>query len=343
VTELDAADLDALGFAAEAGVHRIPVTTPFAIGDVNLYLVEGEQLTLVDAGPNSATALGALETGLHALGHALADVDVLFVTHQHIDHIGLAGEIARRAEAELVCLDLLAPVLDDWAAFSQQDDDDAFLLMSRHGVEPHVAEALHAVASVVRGWGAPATVDRTLADGETLSVGGRDLGVHWRPGHSPSDTVLHDAAARILLAGDHLLKDISSNAVIARPMGVPLGPWPDDVHRPAPLLQYRESLRATRALDFDVALGGHGGPVTDHRTLIDERLLGHERRAQQFLELLGDRALSAHEIATERWDEVAITQAFLTLSEVLGHLDLLIEEGVVAEDRSEHVIRFART
>ncbi len=340
---MDAADQDALRVASEAGVHRIPVPTPFAIGDVNLYLVEGERPALVDAGPNSATALGALEQGLAALGHSLTDLEMVFVTHQHIDHLGLAGEIVRRSGAELVCLDLLAPVMGEWAAYSQQDDDDAFLLMSRHGVEPHVAEALHAVASVVRGWGAPAVVSRTVADGMTERVGGHEMTVHWRPGHSPSDTVLHDAGRRLLLAGDHLLKDISSNAVIARPMGAPLGPWGDERRRPTPLLQYRVSLRATRELEFDVALGGHGGPVVDHRALIDKRLLDHERRAASFLDLLGDRSLTAHEIATEQWGEVAIAQAFLTLSEVLGHLDLLLEEGVVVEDRSERVIRFARS
>ena len=335
-TTIDAAGLAALQRAASQGVHRIPIPTPFAIGDVGVYLIEGEAPALVDAGPNSATALGALELRLAERGYALADIAHLFITHQHIDHMGLAGEIAARSGAQVVALDLLAPVLRDWVHHSEQDDDDAFLLMSRHGVEAHVAEALHAMASLVRGWGAPATVGQIVTDGGTVRLGDHDLDVHWRPGHSPSDTVLHDRERRILIAGDHLLKDISSNALIARP----LGRW--DGTRPKPLVQYRDSLRATRTLEVDVVLGGHGGPVTDHRELIDARLLDHERRAAQFLDLLGDRALTAHEIATEKWGEVAIKQVYLTLSEVIGHLDLLIEEGVVAEDRSEHVIRFAR-
>jgi len=340
-TELDDAGVAALEAAAAAGIHRIPVPTPFAIGDVNVYVIEGDGLALVDAGPDSATALGALETGLAGIGHALADLDTVFVTHQHIDHIGLAGEIARRADAEIVCLDLLAPVMLEWDAYSEQDDDDAFLLMSRHGVEPHVAEALHAVSAIVRGWGATARVDRTVADGETLVLAGRTFDVAWRPGHSPSDTILLDTADRILLAGDHLLKDISSNAVIARPMGMPLGPWTDGP-RPTPLLQYRDSLRATRDMPFDVALGGHGGPVVDQVERIDGRLADHERRAENFFELLAGGPLTAHGIATAKWGEVAITQAFLTLSEVLGHLDLLIADGRVVEDRSEHVITFSQ-
>lgn len=330
----------ALQTAAEAGLHRIPVPTPFAIGDVNTYVIEGDGLALVDAGPNSATALSGLEQGLATHGWAITDLDAVFVTHQHIDHIGLAGEVARRAGAEIVCLDLLEPVLADWNAFAQQDDDDAFLLMSRHGVEAHVAEALHAVAALVRGWGAPARVDRTVRAGETVTLAGRAFEVAWRPGHSPSDTTLLEPSARILIAGDHLLKDISSNALIARPMGLPFGPWEGARPRPTPLLQYRESLRATREQDLALALGGHGGPVVDHRALVDERLRAHERRADDFHAILTDGPMSAHEIATAKWGEVAITQAFLTLSEVLGHLDLLLADGRIVEDRSQHVIRF---
>ena len=336
-TTIDPEGLAALQAAAGEGIHRIPVPTPFAIGDVGVYLVEGETPALVDAGPNSATALGALELRLAERGYALTDIGQLFVTHQHIDHLGLAGEIAARSGAEVIALEQFAPVLRDWTHHSEQDDDDAFLLMSRHGVEPHVAEALHEVASVVRGWGAPATVTHTVTDGGAIRLGGHDFEVHWRPGHSPSDTILHDRAHRVAIVGDHLLKDISSNALIARP----LGRW--DGSRPRTLIEYRRSLRATRDLDADVLLGGHGGPVTDHRALIDERLRGQERRAEQFLELLGDRALTAHEIATEKWGGVAIKQVYLTLSEVIGHLDLLAEDGLVTEDRTEHVIRWHRT
>jgi hypothetical protein len=88
-------------------------------------------------------------------------------------------------------------------------------------------------------------------------------------------------------------------------------------------------------------LGGHGEPVTDHVALIDQRFAMHERRAEKILELVGERPRSAHEIATELWGNVAVTQAFLTLCEVLGHVDLLLERGLVAEVESGSVAVFA--
>lgn len=327
---------DALAVAAQAGIHRIALPTPFAIGPVNTYLIEDDPLTLVDVGPNTGSALGVLEAGLANLGHRLEDLGLVVVTHQHIDHLGLAGEITRRTGVPVACLDLLAPYVENFERAAAQDDDDARLLMLRHGVDVHVADALREVATVVHGFGSSAPVHRTLQDGGTLALRDRTFTVLHRPGHSPSDTVLVDEASGIALAGDHLLSGISSNALISRPLK------DFDGTRPQPLVQYRASLRATRELDLRIALGGHREPVTDHRSLIDERLAAHERRAAKFLGLLEDGPLSAHEIADATWGTVAFTQAFLTLSEVLGHLDLLVAEGQVVEDRSETVVRFHR-
>ena len=80
-------------------------------------------------------------------------------------------------------------------------------------------------------------------------------------------------------------------------------------------------------MDLDVVLPGHGEPVTDHVALIDERFALHERRARKIGGLIAEQPRSAYEIAQALWGNVAVTQAYLTLSEVLGHVDLLLERG----------------
>ena len=57
----------------------------------------------------------------------------------------------------------------------------------------------------------------------------------------------------------------------------------------------------------------------------------HERRARKIGGLIAERPRSAYEIAQALWGNVAVTQAYLTLCEVLGHVDLLLEEGSVVE------------
>jgi glyoxylase-like metal-dependent hydrolase (beta-lactamase superfamily II) len=328
---------DLLAHVAELGVHRIEVAIPFGVRAVNVFLLEGSPLTLIDCGPNSATGLETIHAALAARGHRLADVERIVVTHHHIDHLGLAGTLQRLTGAELCCLAAAAPAFRTWEATATRDDDDARDLMLRHGVEPQVAAALRAVADVVRAWGGSSVPDRLLADGDRLEIGGGTATVHHRPGHSTSDILLLDAERRLAFCGDHLLADISSNAVLARPLGetAPL-------RRPQPLIEYRASLRATRDLDFEIGLGGHGRAFTDHRALIDARLAAHDARVREILDVLGAAPVTAHEICHALWGPTAITQVFLTLSEVLGHLDLLTADGLVVEERGERLTHFRR-
>ena len=41
------------------------------------------------------------------------------------------------------------------------------------------------------------------------------------------------------------------------------------------------------------------------------------------------------------WGNVAVTQAYLTLCEVLGHVDLLVERGAAVEEEVGGVVRYA--
>jgi glyoxylase-like metal-dependent hydrolase (beta-lactamase superfamily II) len=330
VSEADAA-------AADAGIHRLAIPTPFAVGRVNCYLIEDNPLTLLDTGPNSGKALDELEQALAAHGHAIEDLGRIVVSHQHIDHLGLVAILARHSGAEVCALDLLVPVLEDFSTHAELDDELAEALMRRHGIPPDVVTALRAVSRAFRGWGAAAHVDRALPAGGTLEFRDRRLEVLHRPGHSPSDTVFWDAERRILLGGDHLIGHISSNPLISRPLD---GTVLAEGDRPHALRAYMASLRATREMPAEIVLPGHGDPVEDHAALIDERFRQHERRAGKIGRLIAEEPRTAYGIAQALWGQVAVTQAYLTLSEVLGHVDLLLERGEIREVASDGVARF---
>jgi glyoxylase-like metal-dependent hydrolase (beta-lactamase superfamily II) len=332
VTALD--PQQALAEAAQAGIHCMPIPTPFLVGRVNCWLIEDDPLTLVDTGPNSGKALDELERALAAHGRRVEDLGLIVVTHQHIDHIGLLEVLTRRSGATVAALDRLAPYLGDYRRAAELDDEFAVALMLRHGIPAETTQALRSVSSAFRGWGSGAAVTTPLADGGELTLRDRTLRVQHRPGHSPSDTVFWDERSGILLGGDHLIKHISSNPLIARPLDG------DGVERPQALRTYVASLAATRELPARFVLSGHGEPVTDHRALIDERFALTQRRARKIHGLLAEGPLTAHELAQRMWGNVAVTQAFLTLSEVLGHLDLLEAEGQVVEHDEDGVVRF---
>jgi glyoxylase-like metal-dependent hydrolase (beta-lactamase superfamily II) len=221
-------------------------------------------------------------------------------------------------------------VIEDFASEAERDDELAEALMLRHGIPRDVVTALRAVSRSFRAWGSSTQVTTRLADGGTLEFADRSLEVLHRPGHSPSDTIFHDAERRELIGGDHLLARISSNPLISRPLGGKSGE--PGGGRPRALLTYMRSLRETREMDLDVVHPGHGEPVTDHKALIDERFSLHERRANKIAGLIAEQPRSAYEIAQQLWGNVAVTQAYLTLCEVLGHVDLLLDDGRVVEE-----------
>ena len=338
--EQDRAEEQALAEAAAAGIHRLAVPTPFMVGRVNAYLIEDSPLTLIDSGPNSAKALDELEQQLNARGHAVEDIELLVISHQHMDHFGLASILARRSGAEVAALEPLAGYL---AAYGRETDlDDAFAegIMLRHGIPREVVTALRAVSAGFRAWGSAVEVTRPLSDGSELVLGQRTLRVLHRPGHSPSDTVFHDERRSTLLAADHLIAHISSNPLLARPLGQEPDP---DGPRPQALVTYMASLEQTRAMELELVLPGHGRPIRDHVALIDERFRMHERRAGKIHGLILQQPRTAHEIAQELWGNVAVTQAYLTLSEVLGHVDLLLRDGRAVEEERDGVVRFRAT
>ncbi len=321
---------------SDAGIRALRIPTPFQVGRVNCYLLEDEPLTLIDTGPNSGKALDELESQFRAIGHSLEEIELIILTHQHIDHLGLADIIAKRSGAEVAAIDLVVPFVENFGDDAERDDREAGELMRRHGISEDVVRALQQVSGSFRAWGSKTKVTRPLHDGETLVFRDRELEVQHRPGHSPSDTIFWDPERRILIAADHLIAHISSNPLISRPLD-------GSGKRPQALVDYITSLKRTRELPAEIVLSGHGEPITDHVALIDQRLELHQRRAEKLYRLIAEEPRTGHGLAQAIWGDVAVTQAYLTLSEVIGHVDLLINAGYVREVERDGVLSFEAT
>jgi glyoxylase-like metal-dependent hydrolase (beta-lactamase superfamily II) len=311
------------------GITRISLATPFAIGRVNAYLLEGEPLTLVDTGPKLGDTLTELEEGLAEAGHRLEDLELIVLTHQHMDHMGLAGQLVQRSGAEVATMAPLARLVGDYEASSDRDDAYAVEVMRLHGVPADVTRTLHDVSLAFRRFGQGVNATRVLGDGERITLGGREFTVLARPGHSPTDTILYDERERLLIAGDHLLEKISSNPVAHAPIDaedpVAAAREPDG---PGPLRRYLASMAETAEMDVDLVLPGHGDPFEDHAGLVSKRRRMHRRRAEKILRAAAE-PVTAVDIARTLWRRVPVAQQYLALSEVLGHLDLLLGEGRV--------------
>jgi glyoxylase-like metal-dependent hydrolase (beta-lactamase superfamily II) len=323
------------GTEAAPGIWSIPVPTPWAVGPVNAYLIEDEPLTLIDTGPIDAAAIGALESALDDRGYRVEDLGRVIVSHQHIDHLGLAAALVERSGAELCALEGFDRWLAEYPGSLAHEDAFADDLLRRHG------GGLSAPgARVYRGdldYGASAAVERTLVDGGVLEFAERRLRVLHRPGHSPSDTVFHDEERAILFGADHVLA-WPSTPILSPPLdGTDLARG-----RPRAFAQYMTSLRATQVMELDIILPGHGEPVRGHREIIAERLKRYDRIIERVAAAVGDEPRTALEIAAAVRGPIQDHAMFFALCDVLGSLDELLDAGGAVERQdADGVTRFA--
>jgi glyoxylase-like metal-dependent hydrolase (beta-lactamase superfamily II) len=318
---------------SEIAPLRLPV--PY-LGSVNVWLLEGEPLTLVDTGPANSEAFAALERELATHGRVLEEIELVLVTHHHLDHSGLATAIKERSGAQIAAHSGTARWGVDYHERAAAERRFTEGLMAEHGVpDALIAASTPFFEYIVRESRDYAT-DRLLRDGDTIDAGGRTLRVVFRPGHSTTDTLFVDDDDGIVFVGDHLLADISSGAEI---MPTEL---PGDERRRA-LLEYLSNLRKTEAMQIARCYPGHGPVIEDHRTLIAGRIAFHSERLDLIAGHVRDGCSTAFEVARKLWsDDVAETQPVLVIWEVLGHLDILVNRGTVREhvdDRGHHHFR----
>jgi glyoxylase-like metal-dependent hydrolase (beta-lactamase superfamily II) len=308
----------------------VDIQLPLAhIGSVNAWLLRGEPLTLIDTGPRDDGALSALEDGLRRQGVRLEDIELVLATHHHLDHVGLAATIQRRSGAIVAVLDRVADYARHYAAEVERDRAFAHALMAHHGVPDQVVADNEDFWDYIRSTSEDFRADLRLADGEHIQAGGRSLRVVARPGHSTTDTLFVDDRDALAFGGDHLLSRISSNTEINAPDRAQDG-------RTRSRVRYLDNLQRTAQMALSRLLTGHGSPVTDPARLVEARLLHHHRRCERIVAILEDGPTTAFAIANRLWPARTVAeQPLLVVWEVVGHLELLLAGGHVAERRSD--------
>jgi glyoxylase-like metal-dependent hydrolase (beta-lactamase superfamily II) len=303
------------------GIWRIVLPTPFTVGTVNAYLIDDDPLTLIDTGQRDEAARTALQSGMAEVGYRIEDLERIIVSHQHIDHWGLAAELVRCSGAEVCALSgfagWLSRVPDPVLAEGTYMRDT----VTGHGGTAAAAAMIENDAS----YGETLTVDRRLRDGDTLEFAHRALTVLHRPGHSASDTAFLDASRGVLLGADLLMQKPSAAVLAPRLDGAPA------TRRPRALARQLTSLRTLQTLELSLVLPGHGPVVGDHDRVLLRHLERWERMIEDTRRALAEGPLNGIEVARRVRGNLADRAPFFALCDVLGCLDVLIDGGLAQE------------
>ncbi|MDN4074662.1 MBL fold metallo-hydrolase [Fictibacillus terranigra] len=304
-------------------IITISLPTPFPVGDVNVYLIRGEKLTLVDCGPKTPEAWKIFREKLAENGLAEKDIEQVIFTHYHPDHVGLYAYFKSPVPAVLASLEEI-PYLSQQKEFFVHRNRFYEGFYKKMGMPEEAVRFEYMKLKKYLEFSAVVHATPALYEGEEVP-GLPGWTMMKTPGHSPDHLSLFHEESGIMIGGDFLLQRISSNALIEPPLIT-------ETERPKPLLQYRNSLKTAAGLPIDVILPGHGLPISNSSELIKERLAQQNSRAHALWEMLSGEK-TAYELSKLLFPGIYQKEPGLTLSETVGHLDLLEEEGrILAKD-----------
>ena len=306
-------------------IRKIAIPTPYEVGDVNIYLWEEEPLTLIDAGPPTKKAKDTLVASLSKLGYDIKDVKRVILTHSHPDHSGLAPFLKESGAS-------IALHKDDVSLFKNLKSGNILNTCILIGLDKSVAELVAQYYAEMPFSTFSIDVDRYLNDGDHIHSTGTDFEVIHCPGHSPGSISLYNSDTRCLISGDTLLKEITPNALFS---------W--EVQNNRGLKLYKSTLNNLLNYDLELVLPGHGDNLEgkEIKDRIRDILDHHEDRGKKIKKILENKKMTIFQISTELFGDLPISEVPLSIFEVSGHLEILVERNLIESTEEAGTLFFS--
>jgi glyoxylase-like metal-dependent hydrolase (beta-lactamase superfamily II) len=307
--------------------HVTPIAVPVPglsnLITVNLYALGKGPITLIDTCLKAPGNLDYVERGLRRAGLDIEDVERIIITHGHMDHFGLAASIRQAVSHPVECF---IHAQDKWQVSSENFgkemwSEEANALMAMAGLPLEQKEKVRKRFAAFRELGDPLDEVSVFEDGMEFEGEGYHLKVVHTPGHTPGSCCLYECKQKILFSGDTLIKHITPNPLVVIKRNGLLAPGYKS------LKAYSRSLDRLAGMDIKYAFTGHGEHIRDLSSLISTYKRHHRERMELVWNAFHKQARSLYEIIGEVFSQVPEGETFLAISEILVHLEILIEEG----------------
>ncbi len=306
--------------------HEVPIAIR-ALKTANIYEINNDRHILVDTGMSP----GSLDF-LLGKGVDFTHIEMVILTHLHVDHIGGAQAIRDRYG-----IPIAIGTNDALRIKKIQEDRDGFgkflsAELSANGTPLDLLSRIVDRHSVLDNMSLyhDIELDRELKGGEKI---GRDIEIISNPGHSPGSISIHIPDRNYLFTGDHLLPGITPNISFYDEESDMLG-------------LYIESLKETLKLHAEEIYPGHRDPFTNGNGRILEILNHHLERLNEIVSATGEWS-SAFEVASRiKWsrgrtlDSMNLMEMNFAIGEAISHLRHLYSLGLVEKREKSGISTF---
>jgi len=224
-----------------------------------VYLIKESVGVVIEPGP--AALVPRIQEAMKKLG--MKDLAYIIPTHIHVDHAGGAGKLAQLFPE--------AKVLVHPAGLKHAVDPSKLIESTKTVFGPDFEAGFGPILPV------PESQIKSVADGEIIKVGGRELQIIYAPGHAPHHIAIFDRSVKGIFCGEAL--------------GLP---GEGGKHPPLPAVAppsfdqeiYIETMEKLRKLGARILFYAHGG-VVGHDA---DRLIS---QAEEFTRIFGEVVLKA--------------------------------------------------
>ncbi|MDJ1434403.1 MBL fold metallo-hydrolase [Halostagnicola sp. A-GB9-2] len=314
-----------------ATISRVEFSMEFPPGHVSAYVLDGDEVILFDTGPASMSTEQPVSFA-DQCDYALEEIDHVFLTHPHPDHVGRLRELVEGSDA-----DVYAPLTarDRLSRPLETVTDRIRDTIAQSGFDRSEREQMYDDETHLQRWMRTNflvdAVDHWLVDDQRVTVGERTVDAIWTPGHHAD----HHCYATTV-DGESVL--FSGDMGIEPFRAVLLNNRLDREYHNA-VVSYRRSLDRLEKRTIDRIFPGHG-PVHDAplESFRDDRA-SLDRRIEGVSDALVDGPMTAADVSEDVLEEAHAMHFF---PEILSTLTYLVNRGQASRERDRDLVYYAR-
>ncbi len=313
------------------GIYKVKLPLPFRLNHVNCHAIKGSQgWWLVDAGLSREATLNGWMQFFEEHNIKPSDIKGIYLTHFHPDHYGCSGWLQNYSGAPVYIGQIDADRIDRYWKGENNLLNSLDTLFRENGMPGNVVkETVDSVNNLIR-FTSPHAELTTLQAGQVVTIGDFKYQVILTPGHTDGHICYYNREHGVLLSGDHLLPEISSNISL----------WPQTGADPNPLDNFLCALDSIRSLKCKLVLPAHGKPFSTIEERISELEDHHQARLQEIKACAGGGA-TAYQVCKQVFrQDLSFHELRFAMAETLAHLVYLMYNGELEVVQKEGVSSF---